>query len=428
MNSVVGWIDFSSEHREKVRTALDMLRSPGVVDELGVGAIRDSFADYLFPGISTIQTRPKYFTLIPVLLRRYQQQKTTKAKTKRFEDFLREKERACRTRLLQAAESDNAESGGIIGATFGDDEKRGVVRRPSSVYWNGICKFGIVSPKYLSLSEFGRRIIEDRNRLKTQVGDGNETRGDDRDASHDDATVTIVTPDVSPDYLQKLSIELTRSEAEFLHQQITSNQPDSLLGQVLMDENLTEEVLSLPLNASFEAFSELSSVRGLRESNEKLFTVVTHARDFWRIFEGAHILYNWLLQERFGTHEKCKEYEQRWIAWQANVLSAIQRWDKGIMHQVVQAMGRRIQPSTEWFLDGWIKESRKSVPDLENCRRLVSEQERYNKRERARLRKDHKESVQDWVGIGALNYRFPQVNRLVKDIAAGFAKENEANV
>ncbi len=30
----VGWIDFSSEHRDKVRTVLDLLRQRGVVDEL----------------------------------------------------------------------------------------------------------------------------------------------------------------------------------------------------------------------------------------------------------------------------------------------------------------------------------------------------------------------------------------------------------
>jgi hypothetical protein len=59
----VGWIDFSSEHRDKVRTVIDLLKTQGVVDELGIGIIRDSFADRLFPGVSTIQTRAKYFPL-----------------------------------------------------------------------------------------------------------------------------------------------------------------------------------------------------------------------------------------------------------------------------------------------------------------------------------------------------------------------------
>ena len=60
-SSVIGWIDFSSEHREKVKTVIDLLTISDVVDELGIGTIRDCFSDTLFPGISTIQTRAKYF-------------------------------------------------------------------------------------------------------------------------------------------------------------------------------------------------------------------------------------------------------------------------------------------------------------------------------------------------------------------------------
>ena len=38
-------------------------------DELGLGAIRDSIADHLFPGTSTIQTRLRYMPFIPWLFR-----------------------------------------------------------------------------------------------------------------------------------------------------------------------------------------------------------------------------------------------------------------------------------------------------------------------------------------------------------------------
>ncbi|MEX2417466.1 MAG: DUF6361 family protein [Actinomycetota bacterium] len=34
-----------------------MFREEGSVDEIGVGVIRDAFADMFFPGTSTIQTR-----------------------------------------------------------------------------------------------------------------------------------------------------------------------------------------------------------------------------------------------------------------------------------------------------------------------------------------------------------------------------------
>jgi hypothetical protein len=38
---------------------MNVLSDPGMVDELGIGSIRDPFSDTLSVGISTIQTRAK---------------------------------------------------------------------------------------------------------------------------------------------------------------------------------------------------------------------------------------------------------------------------------------------------------------------------------------------------------------------------------
>lgn len=65
----LGWVDFSHEARKQVLDALDVLEEKGTVDELGIGVLRDAFADKLFPGTSTIQTRAKYFALVPCCVR-----------------------------------------------------------------------------------------------------------------------------------------------------------------------------------------------------------------------------------------------------------------------------------------------------------------------------------------------------------------------
>ena len=57
----LGWVDFSREARKRAVEALDALEEKDAVDELGVGVLRDAFADAMFPGTSTIQTRAKYF-------------------------------------------------------------------------------------------------------------------------------------------------------------------------------------------------------------------------------------------------------------------------------------------------------------------------------------------------------------------------------
>mgnify|MGYP001225378102 CR=1 FL=1 len=65
----LGWIDFSKEDRKKALDVINLLSEQGAVDELGIGIIRDAFANYFFPGTSTIQTRAKYFLIVPYVLR-----------------------------------------------------------------------------------------------------------------------------------------------------------------------------------------------------------------------------------------------------------------------------------------------------------------------------------------------------------------------
>ncbi len=66
----IGFIDFSKEERNKILATLKLLGTQTALDELGIGVIRDAYADILFPGISTIQTSAKYFVLIPYLFNR----------------------------------------------------------------------------------------------------------------------------------------------------------------------------------------------------------------------------------------------------------------------------------------------------------------------------------------------------------------------
>ena len=80
----IGFIDFSKEERNKVLATLKLLSTQTALDELGIGSIRDAYSDILFPGISTIQTRAKYFVLIPYLF-----EKAAKQKLSNGSEFLR---------------------------------------------------------------------------------------------------------------------------------------------------------------------------------------------------------------------------------------------------------------------------------------------------------------------------------------------------
>ena len=65
----LGWVDFSTEDRNKVFSVMNLLQEQGALDELGIGLIRDAFANRFFPGTSTIQTRAKYFLIVPYVLK-----------------------------------------------------------------------------------------------------------------------------------------------------------------------------------------------------------------------------------------------------------------------------------------------------------------------------------------------------------------------
>ena len=65
----LGWIDFSKNERNKVLSVLELLSESGTLDELGIAPVRDGFANLFFPGTSTIQTRAKYFLIVPYALK-----------------------------------------------------------------------------------------------------------------------------------------------------------------------------------------------------------------------------------------------------------------------------------------------------------------------------------------------------------------------
>lgn len=50
----------------------------------------------------------------------------------------------------------------------------------------------------------------------------------------------------------------------FLRDQITSHQRESLIGQILKDDSLIDQVLQLPETASFDEFAELPFINGLK--------------------------------------------------------------------------------------------------------------------------------------------------------------------
>src|ERR1035437_10246304 len=133
MPSRFAWIDVDEASRRTMLDFIDQFRDQGTLDELGIGTIRDAFADYFFPGTTTVQTRARYFLFVPWIYRRLESTGTTSAELPR-------KLRTAELGLLEAMrEAGVGEGERLIGRQSGAALKRW----PSSIYWAGLGRWNI---------------------------------------------------------------------------------------------------------------------------------------------------------------------------------------------------------------------------------------------------------------------------------------------
>ncbi|MBX3438179.1 MAG: hypothetical protein KF861_11860 [Planctomycetaceae bacterium] len=64
MASTFTWLDYSEHERRKMLDVIGLFGKKTTRDELGLGSLRDTFADLLFPGTSTIQTAARYVLFV----------------------------------------------------------------------------------------------------------------------------------------------------------------------------------------------------------------------------------------------------------------------------------------------------------------------------------------------------------------------------
>jgi hypothetical protein len=127
------WLDYSERERRKMLDVVDLFRGHDTRDELGIGSVRDAFADKLFPGTSTIMTRARYFLLVPWTYQKLAKQRVTSAD-------IAARARCAELSLVQPIE-DSGDNDGNIGKLA----KTTLKRLLSSVCWQGLAVWGIRS-------------------------------------------------------------------------------------------------------------------------------------------------------------------------------------------------------------------------------------------------------------------------------------------
>ena len=230
----LGWIDFSRSERNKVLGVLDLLSQNGTLDELGIAPVRDGFADIFFPGTSTIQTRAKYFFIVPYALRDLERR--SEDDPNRILRLFDSMEQDCAQAFLRA---DRNESG-IIGKVA-LQQGHWVKRTPADIYWAGLRQYGIFTGGRRSLTEYVRDMCGMKRQKQTPLKLGNrhdsteERDTDDIDAGDHFHMHFWRMPLYAADWRDRLEIALSGPEAAFLHERIVRSYPDSMMACILRE-------------------------------------------------------------------------------------------------------------------------------------------------------------------------------------------------
>jgi hypothetical protein len=392
----IGWIDYGSRDRNKILSVLSLLSTPEAVDELGIGVVRDGFADILFPGISTIQTRAKYFLLVPYIMMELERENILSPKS--FLDRLSKEEIA----LISLLKKDNAE--GVIGGRAGEK----LQRKPSSIYWNGFYTFGIFQNyARLSLNGYVRAVcaLKREKRLLSAIGHIEKSEGTGDADMYCSACGFWRVPPPPENWRENVTMELTVEEASFLRERIIKSEhsKDSLLAYIL--RNKIYEV---------KDYYDISIIEKKIKLPQTIHKDYKMALDFAEFIYGANIRYNVILSG-------CKNdlANEEWGIWYRSVTNGfIQNYDiyEAVNRLSIRGYNRaRLLP----FIGKW-KEAVLTGDAAVMDELIIAREIELKGKERAKLSSENfswREGV--WLGGGKLQYRFPNSRRLIEDIFNG---------
>lgn len=401
----IGWIDFSRKDRNRVNSILDLLRPEGQVDELGIGTLRDGLADRLFPGISTIQTRAKYFFIIPYILWDFLKLPPAERKKRKPTLYLEEQEYEVMWDLADAYQ--RQEGHGVIGISKRREFREKIARRPSEIYWNGINVMNCIDARGLSANAFLNRA----NRVNTETlvhALAEEGHADDLDAGFENY-FNIRVP-YNHDWRNQLRLELSADEAGFLKDSMTDLK-DTVLAITVQDEAVYDLFSTA---TSFVDFARLCLEKPLSSQLERDLIL---AHDFAILMEGAHLAYNQVLQLQFCESDAFEEDWERWYSERDTAIINLKGFNLEDLFN--HAPTTRLQ--TKHFVAEWLKLIQSEILDESRKKQLIRDQEHYAKREKARLRFNRKDDVKPGkrIGLARLEYRYGNAKIIVQDIIKG---------
>lgn len=398
MPSSFAWLDYSDQDRQKTMDVIELFRESDTRDELGIGRVRDTFSNLLFPGTSTIQTRAKYFLFIPWI---YLDLERREVSSEKIESRARREEVKLIYSLLTREDKN-----GVIGEVAKGD----LIRMPSSIYWQGLEVWGIRlfsgsrRQYHHSLDAYYRS-----RRFQYKDEDGNLITQGRRPNWHPGI------PSPLTDFPDQASLKLTHEEASYLNERLLTNVGESLLTYLVDQKEIIPES-QFPWQ-----------IPKTQELPEPLATWLYHARNFSEMVWGAPLLYNLMLAELDQNDDLVETYREKireWVALIEEREAVFKTWDRNEFWEIIHREYGRMPIPTKRFIDSWWDlslEAPELVADSSEARALIRRRERFLKKGQARLFSQRAREM--WggaAGTAQLDYRWGSgVRQIIQDIIQG---------
>lgn len=390
MSSAIGWVDFDETERDRAQRLMDLFREQDSRDELGLGAIRDSIADHLFPGTSTIHTRLRYMLFIPWIfdsLPSHLSPRDIAAKARQKE-----------IELGQALISGAPGAVGIIGKDAGEKLKR----LPSSIYWSGLESWGIRQFPGSIESYFAALPHWPKDTGKDHVEDDMSGAQRHRHLWHDRM------PQPPKGWPDTVDFDLEPDEASFLVDRLVDRHPHSLLTYLASrsDRAKADAIWLHPHIADFPAQARV---------------LVEHARIFSGVMHGAALLYNLLLSQLRENEVWIERYQTALTEWSDELdTKELASWSLDDFWHETRHTGHSVLEPAKQFVTEWVALVRKEGGlgrNRDAANGLVMTRERRLKKGQSRFaNKSARDRWQGASGTGRFQFRWSIAQSHLKDL------------
>jgi hypothetical protein len=397
MTLKISWLDFSDTDRRKMIEVISLFKQRDTRDEMGLAQIRDGFAELLFPGTTTLQTRARYFLFVPWIYIYYENLKTPSTV---IADRVKKREIQLMSALRKGGETD-----GVIGRRSGAS----LQRFPSSIYWNGLRTWGIF--KLHGTPDQYHRVLD-----HYYVRHGNVPDYESQEHIRDDGTNWNPNlPGPAEKFLDVSTFTLTNDEAEYLRERLLISCNQSLIAYLV---DRCDPVDGIDFAWHHPQFSEFPI---------QLKDWLVHARNFSETMHGTALLYNLMLAEKLQSEKLITQYRDRidkWYLQLVNNQTSYYLWNLDEFWKLSRLFGDVYSP-TYSFVNAWLeklltKSGINNPTEHYGMRKIVYDREVWLKRNRSRLENQrHLELWSGDAGTGQLDFRWGVGNRLTRDIQFG---------